>query len=61
MKRALLILASILMLMTCATKDWDSGADAQRSYDEQQRQEQTENMNIQFPDSRSGTDTSQPF
>ncbi|MGE3610622.1 MAG: hypothetical protein AB7I27_13610 [Bacteriovoracaceae bacterium] len=61
MRRSLLLLSSMLLLMTCATNDWDNGAKAKESFEEERRQEQVEALKIQFPDARPGTEEAQPF
>lgn len=46
------IILTAFILLGCASKDrksWESGGDAQRAYQDQQIQEQTETMGVQQP------------
>jgi len=55
MKKLALLFSLIFLSCTAKTRsDWDSGAQAQRNFQEQQRQEQMENVRNQFP-------STQPF
>jgi hypothetical protein len=60
MKRVIILL---LILMGCSSEraDWDSGAAAKNSFEQERQEEQTSTIRNQFPDSRAGTDTAQPF
>jgi len=55
----------IFLFLACTTssrKDWDSGADAKRTFQEETIQEQTETMRNQMPGPRAPVrDQAQPF
>lgn len=58
------ILGLLFVLMACSYKDradWDSGAAARQSFQEETRQQEEENVGNQFPAPEPGTETPQPF
>jgi hypothetical protein len=59
-----LISSFIILLMSCSSSkrsDWDSGAAARGSYEQQRMEEQAEQVQNQFPTVTPGTERNQPF
>jgi hypothetical protein len=61
MKRAIICCTLFLIGCTIDTRnEWDSGADAQRAYQQQRMEENSENLKNQFPTSAPATATESP-
>lgn len=61
MKKFILITFIIFGCTTSSRKEWDSGGASTQMYQQQRMEENSENVQNQFPSSGPGTERNQPF